>query len=221
MSRPARLVKALRVRTQHPFQQFGQTNDARTKNGATGCTDTCLQYLLLLWGKGMHSHDVIRAAAGIGTALNRGLRPNEVQRVCDHFGLPYQVRTNVSWADLLTYTKRGPVGIGHAYQYWPEQKGKVYAGNRATGRLNGYAQPLSKPGATQIGGHFSHFGILFGVSSAGNVFAWEPDHGSPARPERPAFEYMENHQAHVVYNSYQTAFGRGRYALVPTRSLPL
>ena len=127
----------------------------------------------------------------------------------------------MSWADLKTYTKRGPVGIGHAYNYWPEQKGKVYAGHRATGRMNGFSQPFGKRGATQINGIFPHFGLIFGVSTQGNVFMWEPNHGSPARPERPDFEWMEDHQAHLVYNSYQTMYGRGRYALVPTRSLPL
>ncbi len=221
MSRPARLRKALRVRKGDPFQQHGQKDDARTRNGATGCTDTVLQYLLVLW-LGKHvTHDQIRTVAGVAGAPDRGLRPTEVQRVCDHYGLPYQVRTDMTFADVLYLTKRGPVGFGHAYNYWPEQLGKVYAGRKASGRINGFAQPLGTGGATQIGGVFAHFGIVFGVSSQGNVFGWEPNHGSPARPERPAYEWMERDQFERVFESYQTGLGRGAYALIPTRSLPL
>jgi len=225
MSRPARLVKALKVRTGHPFQQFGQGHDSRTQNGATGCTDTCLQYLILLWNGVYETHDEIRTVAGVSGAPPRGLYPREVQKVCDHYGLPYVVRTGLSWQDILIFARRAPVALGHSYSYWPEWQGAEYAGKKADGRPNGYAQPLRRAGRTQLAGFVPpndrHMGVIFGRSTQGNIFGWEPNHGSPARPEHPAYEWMEEIQFRRVVGSYQKVFGMPSYALVPTRSLPL
>ena len=225
MSRPKRLVKALKVREGYPFQQFGQGSDSRTRNGATGCTDTVLQYLILLWNGAYVSHDEIRTVARVPGAPDRGLYPSEVQRVCDHFGLPYVVRTGLSWSDVLVYARRAPVGVGHSYSYWPEWQGAEYAGKVADGRPNGYAQPLRRAGRTQLAGFVpprdAHFGVIFGRSTQGNIFGWEPNHGSPQRPEHPAWEYMEEIQFRRVFGSYKKVLNRPTYALVPTRSLPL
>lgn len=221
MSRPARLRKALAKRNAKPFQQWGQSNDARTRNGKTGCTDTVLQFLALLWTGRMPTHDEIRTVAGVSGAPDRGLRPTEVQKVCDHYGLPYRVVTDITADEVLTLSKRGPVGFGHEYSYWPEQRGAVYGNRHADGKRNGYAQPKGRPGATQLDAVIAHFGLVMGVSSFGNVFTWEPNHGSPARPERPPYDVMEKSQFRRLFDSYQDALGRSPYALVPTRSLPL
>jgi hypothetical protein len=225
VSRPARLVKALKVREGYPFQQFGQRNDARTRNGATGCTDTVLQYLILLWNGSYVTHDEIRTVADVPGAPDRGLYPREVQRVCAHYGIPYVVRTGLSWSEILLMARRAPVGIGHSYSYWPEWQGAVYNGVKADGQPNGYAQPLRHAGRTQLTGFVPprdrHFGVIFGRSTQGNIFGWEPNHGSTLRPESPAWEYMEEIQFRRIVGSYKKVFGMPSYTLVPTRSLPL
>jgi hypothetical protein len=228
MSRPARLQKALTARERKPSQQFGQPagGTRRTRGGAIGCTDTVLQWLAWLWLAKWYTQDQVRALSGCPAGVNRGLRPTEVQRFCDRSGLPYVVRTGVTAADVLTFTRRGPVGIGHSYSYWPERQGFIYRGRRADGRPNGYAKPARTAGRTQLSGFVppndAHFGLVLGRNAAsGNVFAWEPNHGSAARPEKPAFDYMTDRQFARVFDSYRTVLGRSTYALIPTRSLPL
>lgn len=227
MARPARLKKAIAKRRQRPSQQFGQSSDAYTSNGATGCTDTVLQWLAWLWTGRWYSQNQVRLmGTGTTTILRRGLRPSEVKRFCEKAKLPYVIRANVTATEVIEFSKRGPVAFGHSYSYWPEWKGFRYGGKVADGRPNGFAKPLEEAGRTQLVGFVppmdAHFGLLLGRNpTSGNVFAWEPNHGSPARPEKPPFDYMTTAQFKAVFNSYKTVLGRDTYALIPTRSLPL
>lgn len=226
-----RTIKALRARQRRRVQQFGQPNDRSVRNGALGCTHTVLQYLAYLWLGRWYTLDQVSALAGYPAGVNRGLRPTEVQRFCTKVGLPYVVRLNLPWTEVLRIANtRGPVGFGHSYSRWPEQYGAVYLGVRADGRPNGYASPRGRPGRTQLTGFLppndAHFGVVFGWdptrgASTARVVGWEPNHGSPARPELPAYEAMTTAQFEVVYESYQRILGRTPYALIPTRSLPL
>ncbi len=231
MSKPARLVKAIAARTRFPFQQFGQAGDTYTANGATGCTHTILQYLAYLWLKKWYTHDQISRIAGypsqqyVDTNRRRGLRPTEVQRFCNVVGLPYQVRIGLTYAQVITESAKGPVGFGHSYSYWPEWQGYHYAGHVADGKPNGYASPLKHGGRTQLAGFVppkdAHFGVVLGYDVAqDNLYAWEPNHGSASRPERPAYDFMSKLQFQRLFRSYSTVLGRDSYALVPTRSLP-
>ena len=70
----------------------------------------------------------------------------------------------------------------------------------------------------------AHFGLLLGVATDPKlkdwVYAWEPNHGSPARPEKPSMDVMYIEQFNKVYYSYTEALGRSLYAIIPTRTLP-
>jgi hypothetical protein len=229
MTYPTRTIRAMSVRRANPFQQFGQTDDESTRNGADGCTHTVLQFLARLWLNKQYSHDQVSMLAGwaSGARPGRGLYPSEVQRFCSRTGLPYQVRFGLSAYDVLKLSERGPVGFGHKYDYWPEWRGKVYFGVRADGYPNGYAGPLGQAGRTQLSGFTgAHFGVVLGwdadqATNARRVVAWEPNHNSPSRPEDPAYDLMTSHQLRVVYESYNRQLKRSPYALVPVRYLPL
>lgn len=202
-------------------QQFGQLNDERTQNGATGCTDTCLQWLVFLWKGWKVTHNSIRRAAGTAPA-GRGLYASEVRKVIEYYGLPYEIRYNLTVNQLIDYSKRGPVGFGHRYQYWPDWKGYFLGGRAADGKPNGYATPSGKAGHTQSSWDGAHFGLLLGVAThpteKDRVYGWEPNHGSPARKERPQYDVMTVDQLIKAYESYRT-LGRSPYAIVPTRVL--
>jgi hypothetical protein len=232
MTRPARLEKALAKRRAYPFQQFGQANDVYTANGATGCTHSGLQFLAYLWLRKWYTHDQISRLVGypnqspIASNHRRGLRPTEVQRFCTKVGLPYKVTIGLSASAVLTASAKGPVGIGVSYSYWPEWQNYRYRGVTADGHPNGFASPHRHAGRTQLVGFAppldAHFGVLLGYDvGAGFAYAWEPNHGSTARPERPPYDFMDRGQFIAVYRSYTTVLHRDYYALVPTRSLPL
>lgn len=229
MALSLRPLKALAARRQNPFQQFGQANDIFTANGSTGCTHTVLQFLALLWNGDWYTHDELSRLVGYpnqsryGAAYRRGLRPSEVQTFLKRAGLPYRVALSLTSSQVITATSMGPVGFGHAYSYWPEWKGYRYAGITADGRPNGFALPSGKAGKTQLSGFTgAHFGLLIGRDSAADrVYAWEPNHGSPARDERPPYDQMTTAQFRAVYDSYARRLGRTPYAVVPTKYLPI
>ncbi len=232
MSRPVRLQLAIAGRRKHPTQQFGSGDDEYTANGALGCTHAVLAWLTWLWKRTWYSHDQISRIAGYpdqtrySWANRRGLNTYEVQAFCDRIGLPYQVRFGVSIEDIRRFSKRGPVGFGHSYSHWPEWKGYRYGGRTSDGRPNGFASPLGEAGRTQLVGftppYDAHFGLLLGVNRATRQhFAFEPNHNSGSRPERPPFDRMGARQFERVYDSYTTTLGRSPYALIPVRRLPL
>ncbi len=121
-------------------------------------------------------------------------------------------------------SKMGPVGFGHLYSYWPDWY-KYHIGGAATdGRPNGYAHPLGKAGKTQSTWNGAHFGVLLGVATSPDltdkVYAFEPNHGSASRPEKPDYDVLTVAQFDKVYDSYKNHLGRTPYAVVPTKTLP-
>lgn len=203
-------------------QQFGQAYDSMTNNGATGCTDTILQWLVYLWKGSKPTHNSIRRAAG-NPPYSRGLYASEVQRVIAHYGLPYAVRYSLTPKELRAAAKLGPVGFGHVYGWWPDWYRYRLGGSATDGRPNGFASPRGEAGKTQSTWSGAHFGLLLGVATSptetDKVYAWEPNHGSASRPEKPAYDVMTVAQLDAVYLSYQR-LGRSLYAIVPTRELP-
>lgn len=224
------LRKAIKTRRAWPIQQFGQANDYYTFGGATGCTQTSLQFLIYLWKGTKVSQDAISRVAKYplpGSNPNRrGLRPTEVMRVVTHYGLPYKVAYGMAALDVAHESKEAPVGFGHVYGWWPEWKGFHYAGTTSDGKPNGYATPTGKAGRTQLKGfnNGAHFGVLLGYApdpDAPDVYyAWEPNHASASRPEKPPYDRMTYDQFVDVYESYKKVLGRTLYALVPTKTLP-
>lgn len=229
MAYSQRAWKAFNLRRKKPFQQFGQSYDRYTANGATGCTHTVLQFLALLWKNRWYTHDEISRMVGypnqsaIASRYRRGLRPAEVQLFCQKAGLPYRVALGLTADQALAYTRLGPVGFGMAYSHVPEWKGYRYSGMVADGRPNGFARYHGK---TQLVGFTgAHFGCVLAdgtlTTGARAIVAWEPNHGSTARPEKPEYDMYSITQWRTLFNSYNTVLRRSTYALVPTRYLPL
>jgi len=209
------------------LQQFGQNGDVSTFNGATGCTHTILQILILAKTGHIYSHDEISKIAGYPwpsqNPARRGLRtstdPNsELMRVVRHFGLPYkpvfynsQV-TDAIWTWLCNLNNaRGPVLVGVKYDWYPEHRGTVYNGHTADGRPNGYAE---FNGATQITGFYGpHATLRVGYAKMADGrwhdFWREPNHGSPSRPERPAYDRFLSGQGRTAINSYRRLLVNG------------
>jgi hypothetical protein len=235
--RSPRLQKAMDVREANPHQQFyPRTGKVYTANGATGCTHDVLAFLAFLWTGKRWTHDAISKAVGYPNqtlaARRRGLYPSEVQRFCQVAKIPYVVRFGMTATQVLAAAQLAPVGIGHSYSQWPEWLGYRYGGRTADGQPNGYASPLRKAGRTQLVGftppNDAHFGVVLGTDQvpghpnpAPEVFMWEPNHGSAARPERPPYDIVSDPQFRRVYDSYRNTLGRTPYALVPTKSLPV
>lgn len=218
--------KALAARRAYPFGQFGQRNDARTNNGATGCTDTCIQFLALLFTRRWYTHDQIRGAARNGTPA-KGLSYPQV----DHLGKTllrgwYRVVLGLSADAILAIVRtKGPVMVGEMYSDHPEWRGYRYGGVTASGRRNGFAWPWGKAGRTQISGFVGRHAVVFiavaPIPEWGRrlgVYVMEPNHGSPARPEKVAYDVISIDQARRLINRYAAANGKS-YAFTPQRVL--
>ena len=228
----------------HPFQQFGQTGDVSTFNGATGCTHTDLQKLILALTGRMYSHDEISQVAGYPWPANnptrRGLRfannsTNEVMRVVRKFGLPYEPYfydgplNAAVWARVGQAASVGPVMLAEKYSHHPERRGYRYNGTPADGKPNGYALLNGK---TQLTGaeDIAHAVLLVAYwqsSTQGWIDdVFDPNHGSPARPEKPPYDRVTSKQVQVMVNSIrllsvETATGikpRSLAFLIPTRT---
>jgi hypothetical protein len=203
----------------HPFQQFGQTDDESTFNGATACTHTDLQKLVLAKTGRMYSQDEISAIAGYPPASRnpgrRGLRwYTEIMAVVRHFGLPYEpyvyagpLNTPV-WTQIKVYLSRGPVMMAMRYSHYPERRGAIYNGVHADGKPNGYAISNGKTqlvGAESMG--HAVMAIAYHDTGSGWVFdSFDPNHGSPARPEHPPFDRITPKQQQAVINSNRLRF---------------
>lgn len=224
--------KAINNREARPFQQFGQSGDAYTANGATGCTHTVLQWFAWFLKGAWYTHDQISKMVGypnqslVAVNRRRGLYPSEVSTFLKKAGLPYTVKFGLTATQVINIAnKLGPVGFGHQYSWVPEWRGFRYGGIVADGKPNGFAYPYGKAGKTQLVGFTgAHFGIYFGYDTAMSngttrAYAWETNHGSPARPERPPYDRMTTTQFRSMYDSYKNGLGRTPYAVVPTRAL--
>lgn len=225
--------KARLLRIAKPFQQFGQANDAYTANGATGCTHTVLQFLALLWTNRWYTHDQISQMVGypnqsrVAISQRRGLRPEEVKTFIAKAKLPYAVVFNWDLAKIIAASTLGPVGIAHAYSWVPEWMGFRISGLVSDGKPNGFASPHGRAGKTQLVGFTgAHMGCFIGrgLDPTGKIslrLFWEPNHASPARPEKPPYDVISPVQFAAVYDSYKSVLNRDLYALVPTRALPV
>jgi hypothetical protein len=215
------------------LQQFGQGDDQSTFNGATGCTHTCLQRLIKMVTGHQVSHDEISKIAGYpwpaSNKAMRGLRSgntgsSEVEKVLKHFHIPMKVVFGWSWAKLnAALWEYGVVEVAILYGYWPEWRGYHYQGVTADGRPGGYS---IRGGKTQLRGFEkgAHATLYIGrknyPKSTGaaryRLFANEPNHGSPSRPEKPDYDTVTTAQARRAYEQYAT-LGRKLQLWVQTR----
>jgi hypothetical protein len=211
------------------LQQFGQTKDSYPWDGATACGHACWQFIIL-FAKGTRlSMDAISKLAGYpyhakgATGVQRGLSVTETKRLIAALKLPYVLKAGLPWSTLNDYFGRGPVLYVTRYGSQPDWKGYTYRGVKANGSPNGYAK---KAGRTQLTGFENgrHYVVTIGsraiTDAAGTVVGHEllrkdPNHGSPARPERPPYDIITSAQGKREYDDFVGV----KYAFVPTRAL--
>lgn len=231
MSTKPRLDKAIAYANSNPrMQQFGQSNDNYVWDGKTACTHTICQFLALLWKKKAYTLNQVNSLAGMpvnardSAGRPRGMNNTELARFFSRVGLPYSIKYGLTFEQLLVASNRGPVFYAMRYGSAPDWRGKA----GADGIPNGYA---IHNGRTQFSGFENgrHAVLLLGYlpvrNSAGTIIAYrayrkEPNHGSPARPERPPFDTITTGQAKTEYLHYKSILGNALYAAIPTVNLP-
>jgi hypothetical protein len=221
----------------HPsLFQFGQRDDESTFNGSTGCTHSNVQSLHLAISGTYMSQDEISKLCGYPWPFNnpnqRGMRvsdnPGEELNTCIRkLKLPYAIHffaslTSAVWTFISERNNDGPVLTAANYSHIPRKVGKGPT-------RNGFAEI---GGATQFGLIGGHSLLRLGYDRrtdehAGSVDTrwhdwWhDPDHGSPSRPETPAFDRYLSAQGKATIESVQTLRVNGRawpiMVAVPTR----
>jgi hypothetical protein len=213
------LSRALAHRRAHPFGQFGQSDDELSNHGATGCTDTTLQFLARLLKSVAYSHNQIRRRVGHGNRYT-GLNSNEVGAWFRSVRLPYVVKFNLTASQMLSLSRsRGPVLFGELYGWHPEWRGYTYSGVKADGRPNGFARPAYKAGKNQLRGFTGrHAAVLLGYTDSDHVYVFEPNHNSSGRPENVAYDVITIAQFKALIASWKRSTGN-TYCAYPTKAL--
>jgi hypothetical protein len=223
MSKPI-LERSLTICRENPWlQQFGQSGDFSTLNGALGCTHTILQLLLMLWHGQRMTHDEISSVAEFPfparNPTRRGLRNTEVETFVRRLDLPYEWAYALTPSQILQGTLKAPVLLGVRYKDWPAAKSQGVPPRN--GWRNGNA---SRYGADQpFGFDGGHAVAALGYQTVGGqviVYAKEPNHGSPSRPKRPDYDTMTTAQFYRAAKSWRSLYPAGTtYALIPTKTL--
>lgn len=228
-------------RAPHLYQQFGQTDDESTFNGATGCTHTCWQKIVQALTGTRYSHDELSKIAGYpwprSNPTRRGLQtaagPNDVVageagHIVNHFHLPYRAHffsgiDDAAWSQINHWSLRGPVMLSVKYDWYPQRRGYVYFGQKADGKPNGFAETN---GATQLSGFTgAHAVIRVGYTNADidrhrwHSFVFEPNHNSASRPEHPPFDRMRNPQLRRAVNALPAHMGQAAMVVYPTHDI--
>ena len=221
------LDKLKESRRRHPFGQFGTSDDECTDNGALGCTHTIWRYIAYVYTGKWFSHDQLSHFSGYpcgGGPTNRGMRPSESQALCRHLKLPLVFKSSLSSGELLRASKIGPCMFAIRYGDWPNWA--HYDGHT---RPRPWARPLDKAGRNQFSGFTgSHACCLLGYKRIAtpkgtfirnDAFVMEPNHDSPARPERVPFDIVTQTQLNAAYKAVQTKLHwSNTVAFIPTRS---
>jgi hypothetical protein len=145
------------------------------------------------------------------------MRPSEIETFIRWARFPYVLRRSLTTSQIAAYAKRGPVLVGHVYGQTPEWEGYVYAGVKADGLPNGFADPKGKAGKNQLAGFENgrHMGVLLGTVDAFHCYWFDPNHDSSARPERVPYDVMTSKQLDRLVQSYPG----GSYVFIPTREV--
>jgi hypothetical protein len=231
MSNKPRLDRARALAEAHPeLQQFGQSNDDDVWNGKTACTHTVCQFLMLVWhGKKLTLNDVNTMAGMPKNATNsfgkpRGMVAPELRAFLKAADIPMVIKYGLPFEKLLSFSDRGPVFYGMRYGSAPRCKRPG-----VSPKPNGFALAFDGAGTTQKGiddirhavvmlGYLNHRDAA-GTVTRTDVFRKEPNHGSPARPERPPYDQISAGQAKREYVDYHAVLGNKLYAAVPIREL--
>ena len=209
------LSRAIALRKKSPFGQFGQANDSLSNNGATGCTDTCLQFLAKLVKNVWYTHNQIRTRVGHKNPAT-GLNSTEVGAWFRAVGLPFVVKFNLTADQMLSLSRtRGPVLVAEIYGAHPAWKGYRGAPSRPP---NGFARPTGAAGRNQFSWSGRHAILLLGYTDSNTVYVMEPNHDSPARPQNVAYDVITVAQFRAVVAAWKRSVGN-TYCAYPTKAI--
>jgi hypothetical protein len=204
------------------LQQFGQDRDDLVHNGSTACTHTVCQFLSLAWNGTIPSLNEVNRIAGMpDNAVNeangrpRGMRPGEFQTFLTKAKIPMKIVRGMAFAQVLAASDNGPVFYGMRYGSAPART-KTHP-NGTTQKGKGVAD--MRHAVVMLG--FLRLPASHGLPARIEVYRKEPNHGSPNRPERPAYDTISDRQARIEYQDYHDRLGEPLYAAVPTRRLPV
>lgn len=203
-------------RKRNPFGQFGQGHDVSSWDGATGCGHTSVQTVIAAFKGLIPTHDAISKVAGYWRPKSRiGTSAEQLEKALRHWSLAYDATYGATFETLLKWAnERGPVLACVKYSRYPAWR--LYRHRSTTAP---YAQPAGHAGRNQFGVDFAHWVVIVGTMKAGPFAGWiavmEPNHDSPARPERVVIDYVRPGDLKAAVNA---AFAK-TIAVVPSRSI--
>jgi len=220
--RRARVLEILDLRNRFQFGQPRKTT-SRTGYGKFACTDTCIQLIVkIAKGKNVSLNEVRRRSKAPST---RGMKGSEAQRALRRFGLDYEVMYGKTADQIMSMARnRGPVIVAEMYWAHPQWRGYRYLGRTNDGRgvdqngdshWVGYAKNKwgkFRAGSTQWNFTGGHAVLLATVDEDGQPIIRDPNHNSPARPERPAYDVINKKQLQRMLDSWPYGY---TYVLAP------
>ena len=226
LTQAALLSKLAESRRRHPFGQFGTADDECTDNGALGCTHAVWRFIAFCYKGRWYSHDQLSRLSGYpcgGGSTNRGMRIDESKKLVKALGLPFVYKADLTSGELLRASKLGPVLFGIRYGSWPN-----WAHYNGQTRPRPWARPTDKAGRNQFTGFFgAHACCELGykrVETSGgtfirnDVYVFEPNHNTGARPENVAYDIVTQTQLATAYHDTVNKLGWPHtMAFVPTR----
>jgi hypothetical protein len=222
-ARREHVLKVLRRRNRYQFGQPIHTSNLVTNSG---CTDTCIQLIVLMAkGKRVSLNNVRQRS---GARPNSAMTIEQALRALHSYGLPYELRRNVKAVDVRRITRqRGPVIIAEKYWAHPQWQNYPYMGRRLNGlarnnanrtvRVN-FARPLKRSGLTQWTFRDGH--AVLAATDIQMAGLWlpvirDPNHNSWSRPERPAYDVVTMFQLNRMLKSWPG----GSLVLAPARTV--
>ena len=212
--------RAVAVLERRKWYQWGQKKADAVGN--SGCADTNIQLIVRISkGKDVSLNKVRERT---GAARGKPTLNSQARKGLASFGLAYDFRSDLDAAGVVNLARaRGPVFV--CYKYWshPQWEGYKYAGKTLNGRAPnnagkfvtvGFAKPKRQAGLTQWNFRGGHSCLVVGrMQFDGETYAIvrDPNHNSPARPERPAYDLVSYRQLNKMLNSW----GTSRLVLAP------
>lgn len=199
--------------------QFGQAG--APCGGASCCTDTCIQMLGEYWKEKTYTLSEIRKLAQAKTSFNEspctGINAIEALNALAAMGITwYRGATNIDASFVATKSVLGPVLVGVAGGSYPNDvHGKCGQVNKAE---HGGRTQCDFVGAHAVLALRYQKHVATGVTTHWDFVTRDPNHNSPARPEKPTFDRITLAQFnHAIRDlPIKTAFNT-TFCLYPTK----
>jgi len=199
--------------------QFGQAG--APCGGSSCCTDTCIQMIVEYYKDRTYSLSYIRKMAQSQTSYNEapctGINHVEVLNALNKLDVThYKVAFGVNNTFVGQKVAVGPTLVGIHYGSYPSAYNKCHSGHRGA-EIHGKTDCRFRGAHAVLAiGRRAH--TKDGKYLHTDVFTRDPDHNSPARPEKPAFDRISLYDLGVAMNNLPkyTAFSK-TYVIYPTK----